>query len=220
LPPNVALLGGNFFGVADDNPYWMNSVDKPNLITQLDGAGASWKAYLQALPYAGYRGMCYPSKCNGSPDIDPLYVSKHDAIQNYIPARTERDWSRQVPIEQLRDDLASGNIPRFGYVIPDECHDEHGDPPTAWIPGIHSIPRTSISWHSATPISAASSPRLPAPTSGREATMPSQWSTTKATTTPDVATPIRVAETWRRSSLPATDHVASKTPPPTTTTRC
>jgi hypothetical protein len=128
-PNYVALLGGNFFGVADDNPYWMNSVDKPNLVTQLDGAGVSWKAYLQALPYAGYRGMCYPSKCNGSPDIDPLYVSKHDAIQNYIPARSERDWSRQVPIEQLRDDLASGNIPRFGYVIPDECHDEHGDPP-------------------------------------------------------------------------------------------
>src|SRR5215467_8405857 len=25
--------------------------------------------------------------------------------------------------------LRSGSVPRFGYVIPDECHDQHGDPP-------------------------------------------------------------------------------------------
>jgi Phosphoesterase family len=128
-PNYVALLGGNFFGVADDNPYWMNSLTKPNLMTQLDGAGVSWKAYLQALPYPGYQGICYPSKCNGSPDIDPLYVSKHDAIQNYTTSRSPRDWSRQVPIEQLTDDLKRGDVPTFSYVIPDECHDQHGDPP-------------------------------------------------------------------------------------------
>ena len=128
-PNYVALLGGNFFGIADDNPYWMNSVDKPNLITQMDQAGLTWKAYLQALPYPGYEGICYPSKCNGSPDIDPLYVSKHDGIQNFIPSRAERDWSRQVPIQQLADDLRSGAVPAFSYIIPDECHDEHGDPP-------------------------------------------------------------------------------------------
>lgn len=86
----MALLGGNFFGISDDNPYWMNSRTRPNLVTQLDNAGISWKAYLQALPYAGYQGICYPSSCNGSPDIDPLYVSKHDGIQNYSTSRNAR----------------------------------------------------------------------------------------------------------------------------------
>src|SRR5215831_2461194 len=80
-PNYVSILGGDFFGVADDNPYWLNSVDKPNLTTQLDQGGISWKAYLQALPYAGFQGICYPTRCNGSPDVDPLFVSKHDAIQ-------------------------------------------------------------------------------------------------------------------------------------------
>lgn len=128
-PNYVALLGGNTFGVADDYPFRMNTIDKPSLISQLDKAGISWKAYLQALPYAGYQGICYPSKCNGSPDIDPLYVSKHYAIQNYTTSRNTQDWSNQVPIERLKADLDEGDVPAFGYVIPDECHDEHGDPP-------------------------------------------------------------------------------------------
>src|SRR5262249_34401662 len=30
-PNYVGLLGGNFFGVPDDNPYWMNRVKQPSL---------------------------------------------------------------------------------------------------------------------------------------------------------------------------------------------
>jgi hypothetical protein len=56
-------------------------------------------------------------------------VSKHDAIQNFSTSLNPGDWSRQVPIEQLHADLAAGQVPRFNYVIPDECHDMHGDPP-------------------------------------------------------------------------------------------
>ena len=127
----VGLLGGaSFPSVQSDDAYWKNKlVNKPSLITQLDHAGVSWKAYLQSLPYAGYQGICYPAKCNGAPDSDPLYVSKHDGIQNFTTSWNPYDWSRQVPIGQLGKDLKSGNVPRFSYVIPDECHDMHGDPP-------------------------------------------------------------------------------------------
>jgi hypothetical protein len=127
----VGLLGGNSFpAVQSDDAYWKNTVTgAPSLITQLDQAGVSWKAYLQALPYAGYEGICYPARCNGAPDSDPLYVSKHDGIQNFTADQNPADWSRQVPIGQLGQDLNSNNIPQFNYVIPDECHDMHGDPP-------------------------------------------------------------------------------------------
>jgi len=126
----VQLLGGTqYANVQSDDAYWKNTVTGPNLITQLDQAGVSWKAYLQALPYAGYEGICYPAKCNGAPDSDPLYVSKHDGIQNFTNNRNPADWSRQVPVGQLGADLASGNVPQFNYVVPDECHDMHGDPP-------------------------------------------------------------------------------------------
>jgi hypothetical protein len=127
----VQLLGGTSFpNVNSDDPYWKNSAgNAPNLISQLDKAGISWKAYLQSLPYPGYEGMCYPAKCNGAPDIDPLYVSKHDGIQNFTNNQNPADWSRQVPAGQLAADLNSNHVPRFGYIIPDECRDMHGDPP-------------------------------------------------------------------------------------------
>jgi len=125
----VGLLGGNTFNVNSDDAYWKNKVDAPSLISQLDQAGVSWKAYLQALPHPNYEGICYPEKCNGAPDSDPLYVSKHDGIQNFTTSWNAADWSRQVPIGQLDTDLSSGNVPQFNYVIPDECHDMHGDPP-------------------------------------------------------------------------------------------
>jgi phospholipase C len=110
-PNYVALLGGSPFGVTSDNPYWTQSVAAPSLISQLDAAHISWKAYLQGLPHPGFQGICYPVKCNGAPDIDPLYVSKHDAIQNFISSRNPMDWSRQVPSEQLGRDLSSGRAP-------------------------------------------------------------------------------------------------------------
>mgnify|MGYP001401791790 CR=1 FL=1 len=125
----VGLLGGSTHGVTSDDAYWKNKVNAPSLISQLDQAGISWKAYLQALPHPDYQGICYPAKCNGAPDSDPLYVSKHDAIQNFTTSQNPRDWSRQVPITELSQDLTSGDVPRFSYVVPDECHDMHGDPP-------------------------------------------------------------------------------------------
>jgi hypothetical protein len=125
----VGLLGGNVYGVISDDAYWKNLIHAPSLISQLDQAGVSWKAYLQALPYPGYQGICYPAKCNGAPDSDPLFVSKHDGIQNFTTSLNSADWSRQVPISELAADLRSGTVPAFSYVVPDECHDMHGDPP-------------------------------------------------------------------------------------------
>ena len=128
-PNYIALLGGSPFNVKDDNPYYVNRVAAPSLIRQLDHAGISWKAYLQGLPHPGYQGICYPANCNGEPDKDPLYVSKHNAIANFTTSLNAADWSRQVPIGQLGHDLSSGHVPAFSWVIPDECHDQHGDPP-------------------------------------------------------------------------------------------
>src|SRR5262252_1249253 len=125
----VGLLGGNTFNAQSDDAYWKNRVDAPSLISQMDQAGVSWKAYLQGLPHPNYEGICYPELCNGAPDNDPLYVSKHDGIQNFTTSWNPQDWSRQVPVEQLSADLSTGNVPKFSYVIPDECHDMHGDPP-------------------------------------------------------------------------------------------
>jgi hypothetical protein len=128
-PNYVALLGGSTFGVASDNPYYVNSVHERSLVSQMDQAGISWKAYLQGLPHPGYQGICYPAFCNGTPDKDPLYVSKHNPVANFTTSWNAADRSRQVPAEQLGTDLAAGHVPSLGLIVPDECHDQHGDPP-------------------------------------------------------------------------------------------
>jgi len=79
-PNYVAMLGGNFFGIADDNAYYTHTVNKGSLMSQLDAAHLSWKGYFQSLPYPGFRGICYPVKCSGVPDLDPLYSGKHNGI--------------------------------------------------------------------------------------------------------------------------------------------
>ncbi len=128
-PNYVAMLGGNFFGIADDNAYYLNTVKKDSLMSQMDAAQLTWKGYLQSMPYAGYRGICYPVKCNGVPDIDPLYASKHNGITNFDSIQdSDTEFAKMGPLEQLTDDLANNNLPNFGYVIPDECNDMHGAP--------------------------------------------------------------------------------------------
>jgi hypothetical protein len=128
-PNYVAMLGGNFFGIASDDPFYVNSVDKPSLMSQLDAAGLSWKGYFQGMPYPGYRNMCYPNRCNGVPDFDTLYASKHNGMMNFKGIRDNpASRARMVPIKQLWGDLLK-SPPNFGYIVPDECTDMHGAPP-------------------------------------------------------------------------------------------
>ncbi len=128
-PNYVSMIGGSAFGIADDNPYWMNTIAKPSLISQLDQAHISWKAYLDGLPHPGYAGGCYPVRCNGAPEADTPYATKHNGIPNFTTSRNSGDWSKQVPIGQLSTDLSTGRVPAFSYIIPNECHDMHGAPP-------------------------------------------------------------------------------------------
>src|SRR5215469_7128522 len=130
-PNYVAMLGGDFFGITSDDPYFFpgQTVDAENLLSQLNGVGKSWKGYFQNMPYPGYRGYCYPDKCNGIPDADTQYVAKHNGMVNFANLQTPTQFAKMVPLQQLSDDLAAGAVPNFSYIIPDECDDMHGAPP-------------------------------------------------------------------------------------------
>jgi hypothetical protein len=129
-PNYIAMLGGSTFDVKGfDNPYYVNKVNAPSLISELDQAHVGWKAYFQNLPHPGYQGICYPANCNGTPDKDPLYAAKHNGIANFTTSWNKADWSRQTSFDQLTQDLRTGRVPQFGYVVPSECLDMHGDPP-------------------------------------------------------------------------------------------
>jgi Phosphoesterase family len=113
-PNYVAMLGGDFFGISDDDPYWFpgHTISANNLMSQLESAGKTWRGYFQSMPYVGYRGYCYPDKCNGIPDADTLYVTKHNGIVNFADLQTASELAKMFP-----------------YIVPNECRDMHGAPP-------------------------------------------------------------------------------------------
>jgi len=128
-PNYVAMLGGSTFGIADNNAYYLHTVDKPSLMSQLDAAHLTWKGYLQSMPYPGFKGICYPNRCNGVPDFDTLYNSKHNGIPYFKSVQSDpAEMAKMGPLTALDRDLAT-SPPSFGYIVPDECSDMHGAPP-------------------------------------------------------------------------------------------
>src|SRR5215467_2661597 len=130
-PNYVGMLGGDTFGISNDDPYWFpgHTISVPNLMSQLETAGKTWRGYFQSMPYPGYRGYCYPDKCNGIPDADTQYVAKHNGIVNFANMQTPAEFGKMFPLSQFSVDLAAGTIPNFSYIVPNECNDMHGAPP-------------------------------------------------------------------------------------------
>ncbi len=87
------------------------------------------EGYLLGMPYNGYRGYCFPAKCNGISGSDTQYVAKHNGIVNFADMQTPSEYENMKPDSQLASDLASGQVANFNYMIPDECYDMHGAPP-------------------------------------------------------------------------------------------
>jgi len=81
------------------------------------------------MPYAGYRGYCYPDKSNGIPDADTQYVTKHNGIVNFANLQTPTELGTMFPFTQLSADLAPGTVMNFSYIVPNECNDMHCAPP-------------------------------------------------------------------------------------------
>ena len=113
LPNYLALTSGSTQGVTSDCASCV--VDAPNIADQLDGAGISWKAYMESIPSA-----CYTGPGSGS------YYMKHDPFMYYADIRDDPVRCQQiVPLRQLKRDMSAGAMPRFAWISPNICHDMH-----------------------------------------------------------------------------------------------
>ena len=116
-PNYIALTSGSTQGVTNDND---TTVAAANIADQIEASGRTWKSYNQSL-----------SLCNGNLLAhacgNQLYERKHNPFVTYAdiqsnPAR----MANNVDLSQLDVDLASGNVPDFSFIDPDQCHDMHG----------------------------------------------------------------------------------------------
>jgi hypothetical protein len=106
-----------------------------NIADQLVEAGMSWKTYQENLPPYG------ADKVNNSdglvsdvtesePGMPKLYAVKHNPFAYFasIQKGSNPDLSlkRVVDLRQLYDDLKNGHIPNYSFIVPNQCHDQHG----------------------------------------------------------------------------------------------
>ena len=143
----VALLGGNTFGIHDDDPFYCNAASKdpkcvgggkpgypdhtvrqPHLGQQLQAVGLTWKGYYENLPAPGSLAVTAsdPSFDNGTRKT-ALYAAKHSGFVNFLAVQADpRRAEHLADFGQLGADLAANRLPSFALVIPNQCNEMHG----------------------------------------------------------------------------------------------
>jgi hypothetical protein len=143
----IALLGGDTFGIHDDDAFYCkpgdarpfcygaakpgyvdHTIQAPHLGDQLAAAGLHWKGYYEDLPEPGSEAIF--AGANGRPVVNPLaglYAAKHSGFMNFASVQSAPDRAALiVGFDQLDADLASGDLPNFALVLPNQCNEMHG----------------------------------------------------------------------------------------------
>jgi hypothetical protein len=142
-PNYVALIGGDTFGIADDDSWYcvpgstrpnckgsdapgfaVHLIDGPNLATQLAAKGLTWRAYLENLPSPGSLDV-FSAETDTQPAA--LYAAKHTGFTNFASVHADPNLTHElVGFDALHDDLRTGNVPPFALVVPNQCDEMHG----------------------------------------------------------------------------------------------
>lgn len=71
-PNYVATIGGEYFGMDNDNFNQIPS-NISSVVDLLEDKGISWGHYQEDMPYSGFEGIAWVNQRNGAND----YVRKH-----------------------------------------------------------------------------------------------------------------------------------------------
>lgn len=111
-PNYLALIGGETFGVKNDNNV---TIDEPHLGDLIESAGKSWKVYA-----GGFPGNCFLGSKFGA------YARKHVPFLSF--RNLQEDSNRCANIvngSEFVKDLAQDSLPSFSLFIPDLSNDGH-----------------------------------------------------------------------------------------------
>jgi acid phosphatase len=115
----LAIAGGSTFGVHDDNLPVAHPLSGSSVFGQVLAAGKVAKTYAE-----GMTSACQMLSSG-------RYAVKHNPWP-YFTSATERAGCKRYDLPSgtpsngaLHDDIAAGNLPTFGLLIPDLCNDGH-----------------------------------------------------------------------------------------------
>jgi phosphatidylinositol-3-phosphatase len=141
----VAMLGGDTFGIHDDDAYYCkpgnkdaycpgsskaayvdHSVARRSLVDQLEERNLTWKGYMESIPAAGSGVARWPA--TDQPGVPAeVYAVKHNGFMSF--ARVQSDPKRAqkvVGFDTLYSDLAAGTMPNYAHIVPNQCNEMHG----------------------------------------------------------------------------------------------
>ena len=143
----AAMLGGDTFGIHDDDgfsckagdpdpfcsgssaPGYVNhTTHAPHLGMQLEAVGLTWKGYYENLPKPGALVFtATDASVDDGTRKTALYASKHSGFLNFAQVQHDPDRAQKiVGFDQLDKDLASGALPSFALIVPNQCNEMHG----------------------------------------------------------------------------------------------
>lgn len=146
-PNYIAMLGGDTFGISDDDAFYCKSAsNKPgceassdpgyvdhtvtarSLTDQLTAKGLSWKGYFQDIPQPGSLAYAWPSPGEpvaGKPE--KLYAAKHNGFLTFASVQTDPELATKiVGFDVLDRDIAANTLPNYAHIVPNQCNDMHG----------------------------------------------------------------------------------------------
>ncbi len=140
VPTSGDGTAGNYLTAAEIasssvQPHWFAG---QTLIDQLEATRKTWRAYFENMPVGGYDVVDAPVVHGTTVN---LYAQKHNPFLYFSSIRNNpAELSNIVPLSHNLDiALASGHVPNFVYIVPNQCHDMHGiSPSTALLIGMPS----------------------------------------------------------------------------------
>lgn len=121
LPNYLWMEGGSSFGVrTDDTPQQFHVDTSNHLVTMLEKAGISWKAYEEDIS-----GSECPidGRNQYAPKHDPFVY--FDDVTGHLNAKSSYCIDHIRPFTELAGDLKDGKIGRYNFITPNECDDMH-----------------------------------------------------------------------------------------------
>lgn len=120
LAAYIILTSGDDHGICDDEAPAKHRIGGDSLFGQVAASGREWRVYAESMP----------APCSLTDSPDGRYVVRHTAATYYTDLRADCEkWV--VPMGTMsqgafHDDLGGG-LPALSVVVPDLCHDMHGD---------------------------------------------------------------------------------------------
>jgi phospholipase C len=143
----IAMLAGDTLGIHDDDAYYCkpgtrdtwctkshrsdyvdHTFTARSLMDQLQAHGLTWKAYMESLPEPGSLAVRWPTADKPVAGVpQQLYAAKHNGFVNFRAVQQDPARSAKiVDFDALYRDLASGDMPNYAHVVPNQCDDMHG----------------------------------------------------------------------------------------------